>query len=109
MVVPEDMGLRRGRFEELASSRDVETDAIALLRVILGKDEGPRADIVCLNAVPVLYVMGKVAGLADGVAMARQVIRDGGAAQKLRDWVSWQNHVPEDGLARLDRMIARAA
>ena len=109
VLLPEELGLHRGRFEDLASSRDVERDAVALLRVLLGKEDGPRADIVCVNAAPVLRVMGKVDGLADGVAMARQAIRSGAAARKLRDWVTWQNHDPGNGLARLDRMIEKAA
>jgi anthranilate phosphoribosyltransferase len=109
VLVPEGLGLRRGHFEDLASSREVERDAIALLRVILGKDDGPRADIVCLNAAPVLHVMGKVNGLGDGIAMARHALRSGGAARKLRDWVSWQNHAPEDGLTKLGRITAKAA
>jgi anthranilate phosphoribosyltransferase len=109
VLMPEDLGIHRGRFEDLASSRDVQKDAIALLRVILSKDGGARADIVCLNTAPVLQVMDKVANLRDSVEMARHAIRSGRAARKLRDWVSWQNHSPEEGLAKLDLMIAKAA
>ena len=87
----------------------MERDAIAILLVILGKDEGPRSDIICLNAAPVLYVMGKVNSLRDGVDMARGAIRSGNAAKKLRAWVTWQNVRPKDGLPILDRMIAQAS
>jgi anthranilate phosphoribosyltransferase len=109
VITPEEVGLPRARFENFASSRDVKRDAIAILLVILGKDEGPRADIICLNAAPVLYVMGKVNTLRDGVGMARDAIRSGNAAKKLRAWVTWQNVSPEDGLPILDRMIAQAS
>jgi anthranilate phosphoribosyltransferase len=108
-ITPEDVGLRRARFEDFASSRDVNESAIAILRVILGKDTGPRSDIICLNAAPVLYVMGKVDNLTDGIAMARSAVRNGSAANKLREWVTWQNSTPEDGLAVLERMINRAS
>ena len=109
VLAPEDVGLPRARFEDFASSRDVARDALAILRVILGKDTGPRSDIICLNAAPVLYVIGKVNTLKDGVAMAREAIRSGNAEKKLRAWVVWQNARPEDGLPILDRMIAQAS
>jgi anthranilate phosphoribosyltransferase len=109
VIAPEDLGLRRATFEDLASSRDVRRDALALLRVITGKDDGPRSDIVCLNAAPLLYVMGKARDLRDGLAMARAAVADGGALAKLRQWVRWQNVRPEDGLPVLERMLERAS
>lgn len=108
-ITPTDAGLPEARFEDFASTRDVKQNAIAILRVILGKDEGPRADIICLNTAPVLYVMGKVNNLKDGIAMAREAIRNGSAANKLRAWVTWQNASPEHGLAVLDHMVAQAS
>jgi len=109
VVSPEDLNLPRGRLEEIASSNDIERDAIALLRVVLGSDVGPRSDIICLNAAPILYLMGKAKSLGDGIAVARQAIQSGNAAKKLRAWVTWQNANPNDGLVKLDRMIRKAA
>ena len=104
-ISPEDFGIGRAQYEDIASSRDVQRDALTLLRVIAGRDLGPCRDIVCLNAAPLLYVMGKADGLPQGLDMARQAIDDGRAMKKLRDWVTWQNHKPEDGLPTLDKMI----
>ncbi len=106
---PEQFGIKTIKYEEIASSRDVQRDAISMLRVILGNDEGPRTDIVCLNAAPLLYIMGKVATLEEGVAMARNSIANGAALNKLRDWVRWQNCTPDAGIPRLDEMIANAS
>ena len=89
----------------MASSRDVQADAQALLAVLAGKDTGPRADIVCLNAAPLFYSMGKAKNLKEGFDMARQAIADGKPLGKLRDWVTWQNEKPEDGLPTLEKMI----
>lgn len=108
VIAPEDLGLRRGTFAELASSRDVQRDALALLRVIAAKDDGPRSDIVCLNAAPMLYIMGKARDLRHGVEMAREAVASGSALAKLRAWVAWQNVKSGDGLAILDRMLERA-
>jgi anthranilate phosphoribosyltransferase len=108
-VTPEDFGLRRAQFADLASSRDVHHDALALLRVLMGKDEGPRHDIICLNAAPMLYIMGQARNLREGMAMAREAIANGSALEKLRDWVTWQNAAPADGLPTLERMLALAS
>jgi anthranilate phosphoribosyltransferase len=109
VIAPDDVGLRRARFEDLASSRDVQTDALTLLRVIMGRDEGPRSDIICLNAAPLLYIMGQAKDLRAGIDMAREVIVNGRALEKLRAWVRWQNAKPDDGLSILEEMIRRAA
>src|SRR5436309_3290661 len=91
-----------------ASSRDVQRDALALLRAISGKDDGPAGDIVCLNAAPMLYIMGKARDLAHGLDMARQAVANESALTKLRAWVTWQNERPEDGLKVLERMLKQA-
>jgi anthranilate phosphoribosyltransferase len=107
-ITPQEVGLRSASFEDLASARDVKQNALMLLRVLLGKDEGPRSDIICLNAAPVLYVMGRAKDIREGIDMARHAIRNGQALKKLREWVSCQNVTPADGLPILDRMIAEA-
>jgi anthranilate phosphoribosyltransferase len=104
-IAPEDFGIKPARYQELASSRNVQKDALTLLRVIMGKDQGPRSDIVCLNAAPLLYIIGKAENLKEGVDMARQAIENGSALEKLREWVKWQNDGPEDGLSTLERKI----
>ncbi len=108
VLTPEDLGLQRAQFADLASSRDVKNDSMALLRVIMGKDQGPRCDIACLNAAPLLLVMGKSKNLKQGIDMARKAIADGAALAKLRDWVTWQNEKPEDGLPLLEQLIQAA-
>jgi len=106
-LTPEDFGIPRARFEDIASSRDVKKDALALLRVLAGKDPGPRCDIVCLNAAPLLYITGKAGTLKEGLQMARQAVAAGKALAKLRDWVTWQNEKPEDGLPTLEKMLGQ--
>ncbi len=108
-VTPEELGLRRAAYADLASSRDVQREALTLLQVITGADDGPRQDIVCLNAAPLLYVMDRTKDLAAGIAMARAAVQDGRALAKLRAWVTWQNADPEAGLRTLDRMLAQTS
>jgi len=105
---PEDFGIKRALYEDIASSRDVANDSLTLLRVIMGKDQGPRSDIACLNTAPLLVIMGKARDIKEGIDMARKAIADGKALEKLRDWVSWQNEKPEDGLPILEKQIQAA-
>ena len=107
VVTPESLGLRRARYEDIASSRDLHRDALTLLRVIANADAGPRQDVVCLNAAPLLYLTGRAADLREGIGEARAAIRDGRALQKLRDWVTWQNADRQTGPAKLAQMLAQ--
>lgn len=104
---PEDLGLERTSYEHVASTRDVQRDALVLLGVLTGREQGPCRDIICLNAAPLLYVMGKVQDLREGIEMARRTLDSGAAVSKLRDWVTWQNHRPEDGMPTLEKMLGR--
>jgi anthranilate phosphoribosyltransferase len=106
-ITPDDFGIKRSAFAEIASTKDVQLDAMNLLKVLAGKDTGPKSDIICLNTAPLLYVMGKAKDLRQGVEMARQAISDGKPVDKLRDWVTWQNDSPEDGLPTLEKMIGK--
>jgi anthranilate phosphoribosyltransferase len=99
------LGIPRARYEDIASTRDVQAGALKLLRVLTGADRGACRDIVCLNAAPLLYVYGRVASLEEGLDLARTAIDNGGALAKLRDWVTWQNVKPEDGRPKLEALL----
>lgn len=102
---PADFGIARARYEDIASTRNVHEGALTLLRVLTGDDRGARRDIVCMNAAPLMYVSGKVNTLEEGLELARAAIDDGRALAKLRDWVTWQNVKPEDGMPKLDALL----
>lgn len=107
-MTPADFGMSYAQYHDVASSRDIQKDATALVRVLMGVDQGAKEDIVCLNSAPLLYLMSKVSTLEDGVAMARKAIRNGDALSKLQDWVRWQNANQDDGLNTLQGIIAKA-
>ena len=77
--------------------------------MIMGRDEGPRSDVICLNAAPLLYIMGKARDLRAGIDMAREAIANGHAFEKLQAWVRWQNARPDDGLPTLEAMMGRVS
>ena len=77
---------------------------------VLGAGHGdPPVLEVIFNGVaaPLLYVMGVSKDLKQGLEMARQAIADGKPVDKLRDWVTWQNNSPEDGLPTLEKMMGK--
>jgi anthranilate phosphoribosyltransferase len=83
---PQDLGFARGTQEDLAGGDAAHSADIA--RSILGGEHGPRRDVVLLNAAAALDVAGKVADIAEGVAMAADAIDSGSAVHTLEAWVS---------------------
>jgi anthranilate phosphoribosyltransferase len=77
--VPEDLGLKRVSFEEIAGG-DRAFNAAALRAVLEGRERGPRAEHVALNAGAGFRVAGRVDGLEQGVARAREILASGAAA-----------------------------
>ncbi|MDW7710351.1 MAG: anthranilate phosphoribosyltransferase [Deferrisomatales bacterium] len=80
-VTPEELGLGRASPEDIAGG-DARENA-AIVRAVLGGEQGPRRDIVVLNAGAALYAAGVAKGLPEGVRMALQGLDSGGARAKL--------------------------
>ncbi len=63
---------------------DVAADSAAITEAVLAGDrDGPFADAVALNAAVRIYAGDGAADLDDGLAMARQIIDEGAAADRL--------------------------
>ena len=106
-ISPEDMGITLAREEDIMPDGSIEDEVLHFLRVLSGKDQGPRYDIICLNTAPILYLTGKVSSLKDGVVRAREIIKSGTPIAKLRQWVWEQNTAPDQGAARLESLLAQ--
>jgi anthranilate phosphoribosyltransferase len=72
IITPEQFGIERAGRTGLRAD-NVES-AVKLLRDALVGGEGPAQDVLALNGGGAIYVGGKAASLAEGVAMARQII-----------------------------------
>jgi anthranilate phosphoribosyltransferase len=81
-VHPSDVGLAKAPPGALAGG-DAAFNA-DLVRDVLGGGRGPARDVVLLNAGAALFVAGRVAHLADGLAAAAAAI-DSGAARRTLD------------------------
>ena len=107
-LVPEEMGLRRGVFADVAARGDLRTEAVRFLRVIGGIDHPSCVDLVCANAGAILYVAGKASDLSAGVSRARELIHTGQALGKLCHWVAVQCDDLRTGLQRFTQIAAQA-
>jgi anthranilate phosphoribosyltransferase len=78
---PEDLGLPRAPLEALEGGDASENAEI--LKAVLEGETGARGDVVALNAAAALGVAGLTRDLAEGLDVAREVLRSGGAARVL--------------------------
>jgi anthranilate phosphoribosyltransferase len=88
-IEPGDFGFERARLKDL-SGGSVEENA-RITRDILEGREGPRQQLVLLNAAPAFVASGKAATLQEGVDRSRAVIRSGAAMQKLESLIKYTN------------------
>jgi anthranilate phosphoribosyltransferase len=88
-VSPEDAGLERVPTGALKGG-DATENAQALLEVLKGRP-GAFRDVALLNAAAALIVAGRVGDLKEGVALGRQSIDSGAAANKLDRLIAVSN------------------
>jgi anthranilate phosphoribosyltransferase len=72
-IAPEQFGIERAGRSGLRAD-DVGHSAQLLRAALVGDEGGPAEDILALNGGAAIYVGGKAASLADGVARAREII-----------------------------------
>ncbi len=108
-LTPKELGLEVATEKDILSSNDRELEIRRFLRVLGGEERGPRQDIVCLNAAPLLCMMGRASDLVEGTERARSIIEQGRALDKLRQWARAQNGDPALGEERLGSLIEEAS
>ncbi len=86
---PEDFGIKRAELDDIAGG-SVQESAQALLAVLEG-EQGPRREIVALNAAAALYVGGVTGDVAEGLQVAYETIDSGAARRKLDELVELSN------------------
>ncbi|MCI6909732.1 MAG: anthranilate phosphoribosyltransferase [Clostridiales bacterium] len=93
-VAPEDFGLVRCQKSDLAGGTPEENARIT--RAILDGERGPKRDAVLLNAGAALYIGGKADTMADGVALAGELIDSGKARAVLETLIEVSSRPEED-------------
>ena len=89
---PESIGIPRVNRSQIQGGTP-EDNATIMRNLFEGADNGPRADIVALNAAAGLLVAGLVEDLASGVDAAKDVMSNGGAAKKLTEVIDVSNEL----------------
>ncbi|UCC60046.1 MAG: anthranilate phosphoribosyltransferase [Dehalococcoidia bacterium] len=78
---PQELGLPRAKLADLAGG--TAEDNAATTRAILSGEQGPKRDIVLLNAAAVLMAGGMAQDFGDGLVQAAVAIDSGNARMKL--------------------------
>jgi anthranilate phosphoribosyltransferase len=105
---PEDAGLQLARYADVAAAGTRDDNVARLAQVLTGREDGPIADLLCLNAAFCLLLMDKVANIREGVERARQAVGKGDAIEQIRRTIRAQNENAAPGLARLEALLTRA-
>jgi anthranilate phosphoribosyltransferase len=85
---PEDIGLKRGNPKEIAYPGSPELNTQTILKILLGKDQSTRQDLILLNAASILYIAESASDLKDGYELAKQALDAGLAIEKLNQLVT---------------------
>ncbi len=88
-VEPEDIGLKRRTLEQIRGGGAQENTNI-LLEILEGV-QGPRREVVLLNASAVFMATERVSNLRDGIEMAEESIDSGRAMRKLKELIRFSN------------------
>jgi anthranilate phosphoribosyltransferase len=90
-VSPADFGMQTADLSTIAVSDAAAS--LAMINAVFDGAPGPACDIVALNAGAAIYVSGLTVSLAEGVEMAREMIRSGKARQTFAALVEESNAV----------------
>ena len=94
-VDPADFGIARASTAELAGGSPAEN--AATIRSILSGSKGPKTDAVLLNAAAVLAASDHAEDFGEGIAIARQTLDSGAAAERLEQLIVFSEQGTERG------------
>ncbi|MCE5335630.1 MAG: anthranilate phosphoribosyltransferase [Desulfobacteraceae bacterium] len=107
-IAPEDVGIRRAKYQAVAALGDARKEAVRFMKIISATGHPECIDMTCLNAGAIFYVVGKAGSIRQGVEMSREIIENGEALSKLTRWVSVQADPSKQGIQRLLGTAAEA-
>ncbi len=84
VIQPEDFGLARGEKQDIVGGTPQENAKITL--DILEGAQGPKTDIVLLNAAAAIYIGGKAKSIAEGLTLAKELVASGAARRKVDEF-----------------------
>ncbi len=82
------LGIRGGTTEDLKGG-NARQNAKIIQDILSGEDQGPKRDMVALNASAGLVVAGVATDIRNGLEIAREILNDGRALKVLENWKSF--------------------
>ncbi|MDF1814474.1 MAG: anthranilate phosphoribosyltransferase, partial [Verrucomicrobiales bacterium] len=79
------LGIRGGTTKDLAGGT-AKQNAKIIEEILSGQDQGPKMDMVALNASAGFVVSGIATDIRNGLEIAREILADGSAMKVLEDW-----------------------
>ncbi len=107
-LAPEDVGIKRAGYADVAALGDVNGEAVRFLKIISGTGHPACIDMTCLNAGAILHLVGKADNIRTGVEMGRDIIESGRALEKLSRWVAVQTDSSRKGFKKYLEIAAQA-
>jgi anthranilate phosphoribosyltransferase len=87
---PVYLGIKRADFNDLMGG-DAESNAQIVRSILSGRENGPRKDIVVLNAAAAIIVAGLAKDFVEGIELADKAIENGSASNCLDQLVKISN------------------
>jgi anthranilate phosphoribosyltransferase len=95
-VTPEELGIETADASDPRLGGGSPAENAEVTSAVFAGEQGAHADLIAINAGAAIYAAGAVAGIADGVQIAREVIASGAATAALERYVKASNaHAPE--------------
>lgn len=107
-IHPEEVGLKRKSFEEVAALGDRGRETVRFIEVLSGRRHDGCIDFTCFNAGAILYTAGKCVSLKKGVEMSREAIESNMAINKLRQWVVCQDSLGGKGFQKFEKLLEKS-
>lgn len=107
-IVPEDVGIKRSRYDAIAPMDTIQAESIRFLKVISGVDYPECIDIACLNTGAIFYLVGIVDDIRHGADVSREIIESGKGLAKLVEWIWTQADSAGEGRRRFLNLVKEA-
>lgn len=91
-IEPQDFGMNNSSLKEIIGG-DATQNVNIIEGLLKGEITGPKLDILLLNSGAALYVGKKVESIKEGIEMARNLIKNGSAYNKLSEIVNCSNNL----------------
>lgn len=89
-ISPEEFGITMASKDSIKGGTSDE-NAVITREILTGKEQGPKRDIVLMNAGSALYTIGAAKDMQEGIEMARKSIDSGKALEKLDQFIEFTN------------------